>query len=83
MRYLIMCRSLTYAQRSSRVLEKAGITSGIQKAPSGLSKSGCSYCVTVSYNRFQQALNIIKREGLLQGKVFELDNAGNVREVII
>ena len=29
---LIMCRSLTYAQRSSQVLERAGITATVLKA---------------------------------------------------
>lgn len=83
MRYLIMCRSLTYAQRASRVLEKAAITVGIQKAPNGLSKNGCSYCVTVSDNKVQKAIQVLKREGLLQGKIYEQDAAGNYREVIL
>ena len=36
---LILCRSLTYAQRSSRVLERAGIT-----APSRCRSGECSWC---------------------------------------
>ena len=35
---LIMCRSLTYAQRSSQVLERAGITATVLKAPQSVSK---------------------------------------------
>lgn len=42
---LIMCRSLTYAQRSSQVLERAGITATVLKAPQSVSKTGCTYCV--------------------------------------
>ena len=42
---LILCRSLTYAQRSSRVLERAGITAVVRKAPLCVSKTGCTYCV--------------------------------------
>lgn len=42
---LILCRSLTYAQRSSRVLERAGITAAVLKAPLSVSKTGCTYCV--------------------------------------
>ena len=42
---LILCRSLTYAQRSSRVLERAGITAVVHKAPLSVSKTGCTYCV--------------------------------------
>lgn len=83
MRYLIMCRSLTYAQRASRALEKSGIGSGVIKAPAGLTGNGCSYCVTVSLSRGQRAVNILRSENLLQGKIF-LQNADNsTREVTL
>ena len=36
-RYLIMCRSLTYAQRASSALERAGITAVVARALSVLS----------------------------------------------
>ena len=47
---LILCRSLTYAQRSSRVLERAGITAVVRKAPLSVSKTGCTYCVKPNWN---------------------------------
>ena len=49
MRYVFMCRSLTYAQSAARVLEKNAISASVKKAPTGLSGSGCSYSVSVSY----------------------------------
>ena len=83
MRYLIMCRSLTYAQRASRALEKSGIGSGVIKAPAGLTGNGCSYCVTVSLSRGQRAVNILRSENLLQGKVFLQNNDNSTREVTL
>ena len=41
--YLLMCRSLTYAQKSVKLLERSGITAAVVKAPQGLSSSGCGY----------------------------------------
>ena len=38
--YLIMCRSLTKAQSSARLLESAGITASVVKAPQELSGAG-------------------------------------------
>ena len=70
MRYLIMCRSLTYAQRAARALERSGIGTGVLKAPAGLTGNGCSYCVAVSAAKGQRAVNILRSENLLQGKVF-------------
>lgn len=70
MRYLIMCRSLTYAQRAARALERSGIATGVIKAPAGLTGNGCSYCVTVSATKGQRAVKILRSENLLQGKVY-------------
>ena len=69
LQYLIMCRSLTYAQRASKALEKAGITAIVSKAPHGSSASGCAYCVKVSEKRMTDALRILKINGLGPGKI--------------
>ena len=45
--YLLMCRSLTYAQKSVKLLERSGITAAVVKAPPGLSRSGCGYAVSL------------------------------------
>ena len=37
MRYVFMCRSLTYAQSAARMLEKNAISASVKKAPTGLS----------------------------------------------
>lgn len=83
MRYLFMCRSLTYAQRASKVLERSGITATVAKAPSGLGKSGCAYCVSVALNRGEKAADILRREGLLQGKIYEQQADNTYQEVML
>lgn len=81
MRYLIMCRSLTYAQKAARLLERNGINSGIRRAPQELSGSGCSYSLSVRENKAVKAVAILRNENLLWGKIYELSHDGNVREV--
>lgn len=81
MRYLIMSRSLTYAQRAARVLEKYGISAGVIKAPAGLSGNGCGYSVAVSSNRGHKAIDILRKEGLLQGKVYLQKADNSIEEV--
>ena len=39
--YLIVCRSLTYAQRTASALERAGITAHILRSPKMISGEGC------------------------------------------
>lgn len=83
MRYLIMCRSLTYAQRAAKILERHAISAGVTRAPAGLSGNGCSYCVTVSYGRGIAAADILRREGLLQGKIYQQNTDGMIKEVFL
>ena len=83
MRYLIMCRSLTYAQRAAKILGRHAISAGVTRAPAGLSGNGCSYCVTVAYGRGIAAADILRREGLLQGKIYQQNTDGTVKEVFL
>ncbi len=62
--YLIICRSLTYAQRSARVLERAGISGYVMRAPKSVVGEGCSHCVRVAEKWLAPALAALKREGL-------------------
>ena len=78
--YLIMCRSLTYAQRSAKLLERSGITAGVVKAPQKLSTGGCGYAVLL-HGRFDEAVLILKRNNLLTGKLFSRRDNGEYTEV--
>ena len=78
MRYIIMCRSQTYAQR---LLERSGITAPMSRAPQGLSGTGCAWCVRVNEARFQQALGVLRRSGASFGKLFREEEDGKYSEV--
>lgn len=80
-RYLIMCRSLTYAQRASSALERAGITAVVARAPQGLTRNGCGYCVSVSGNRLDAALPVLERANVPRGKVYRAEPDGRYVEV--
>lgn len=81
MRYIIMCRSQTYAQRASRLLERSGITAPISRAPQGLGSSGCAWCVKVAGARFVQAVGMLRRAGVPLGKLYREEEAGCYSEV--
>ena len=81
MQYLIMCRSLTYAQRSAALLERNGITASVVKAPQGLSSSGCGYAVSL-YRHFEEAKNLLKTSGMINGKVFKRMENGEYQEIV-
>jgi len=80
MQYLIMCRSLTSAQRASLFLERKGINTSIIKAPQGLSTSGCAYALSLN-KHFAEASLLLKNNGLLSGKRFVRIGNGDYSEV--
>ncbi len=79
--YLLTCRSLTYAQRTAKVLERAGITAIVTKVPQLLSSDGCGYCVKISSKNISNALVACKNAELYPIKVFVLYADGNYGEV--
>jgi len=81
--YLIMCRSLTYAQKAARALERAGVTASILRAPKEISKEGCAYCVKVSARKLEVALDVLKAAGARIGRVFRKEENGEMHEVTL
>ena len=57
--YLIMCRSLTYAQRVSNALERAGMPARVLRSPGEISPTGCSYSVKIAARNLARALTIL------------------------
>ena len=78
---LILCRSLTYAQRAAHTLERAGITATVRKAPQGASDRGCTYSVKLRTSALERALQILKNAGVPFGKQFHIAADGSLREV--
>ncbi|MEG0035365.1 MAG: DUF3343 domain-containing protein [Oscillospiraceae bacterium] len=81
LQYLLMCRSLTYAQRASRTLERVGITAVITKAPKSATGSGCNYCVKVSEQKLAPSLRALREARLDPLRVFLISMDGSVSEV--
>lgn len=79
--YLIICRSLTYAQRTARVLERAGVIGHIMRTPKLISKEGCNYCVKISEQKLTDALKLLQREGMTPKQVYLQNADGAYREV--
>lgn len=78
--YLILCRSVTSAQRCAKALESSLIRASVTKAPRGLTSAGCSYALLL-HGKLEDALALLKRKDLPFGKVFEREANGEYREV--
>ena len=79
--YLILCRSLTHAQRSASALNRAGIPAHVLRCPKGISTEGCSHCVKITKRILDRAMEALRQAGLTPKHVFEHDGAGGFEEV--
>lgn len=81
--YLILCKSLTYAQRTASALERAGIRAHIQRIPQMISQSGCSHGVKIAGRSLTSALTTLQRAGLSPTRLFITEGDGSYREVFL
>ena len=79
--YLIVCRSLTYAQRTAAALERAGISARTLRLPKSVSSEGCSHCVRISGRDLDLALVVLRRGGLEPKRVFAAQKDGSYMEM--
>lgn len=83
MSVLIMFRSLTYAQRGARALERSGISASLTKAPLETTDRGCTYCVRVSEQTLPAALRALERQGIARGRIMRSIDDGGYRELSV
>ena len=75
--YLIIARSVTYAQRIERVLSRAGIRSLVVRAPLELTKGeGCAYAVRLAADAMPAARKLLVENGLRQVRYLRSDTSG-------
>ena len=76
--YLLIARSVTYAQRMQRTLGRAGIRCRIFRAPRDLTDLGCAYAAEIPAAGLNAALSALHREGLDPVEVFLTRSGGEV-----
>lgn len=79
--YLIICRSLTYAQRTAAALERSGITARLLRSPRSIAGEGCSHSVKISQRSLPDALRVLRRVGLTPRQIFITAGDGSYQEV--
>lgn len=77
----LICRSLTYAQRTASALGRAGISAYVTRIPRAISGDGCGYAVKVSQRKRSDALRVLSRVGIAPLRIYALEPGGTYREV--
>ena len=81
--YLIVCRSLTYAQRTAAALERAGISTRTLRSPKSISSEGCSHCVRIARRDLDGALMVLRQARLEPKRVFAAQSDGSYTEILL
>ena len=81
--YLIVCRSLTYAQRTAEVLERGGVPARVLRSPKQIAGEGCSHSVKISQRYLSEALALLYRADLMPKRVFSKEDGRGYEEVAL
>lgn len=79
--YLLLCRSITHAQRMNSALERVGVRGWISRPPVGLTDKGCSYAVRIGKPYLDAAMQQLYALQLLPERVFLSVGDGSYREI--
>ena len=64
MHLILICRSLTTAQRGAKVLQRAGIFAAVIKAPQSANPGGCTYGIKIAQRNYEAASQTLERAGI-------------------
>ncbi len=71
MHYILMCRSLTTAQKAAHTLQRAGIYAVVTKAPQSANPGGCTYGVKIAERNMTSAMRELSAAGIRIEKTLE------------
>ncbi len=76
MHIVLMCRSLTSAQKAARIIQNHGIFAVVTKAPQSANPGGCTYGVKVAERNREAAEEILARAQIQVLQAVELPDIG-------
>ena len=71
MHYILMCRTLTTAQKAAHLLQRGGVYAAVTKAPQSANPNGCTYGVKVAERNLSSALTMLESAGIPVEKTLE------------
>ena len=81
--YLITFRSVTYAQRGERVLNRAGERCSLKRTPRWMEEQGCGYSLRLQTDNIERAVTLLRGEQLPMRKVYLRREDGSLEEITL
>ena len=78
--WLITFRSVTFAQRAERALQRRHLPCQIQRTPKHLTERGCGYCLRMRGADVPSAVDWLHREKISYEKIYAIREDGSTEE---
>lgn len=79
--YYITFRSITFAQRAERILNRQNIRCSIRRTPRWMEEQGCGYYLRIRHADIEAVLDLLYSQHISYKKMYvQLDN-GEMQEV--
>lgn len=79
----ITFRSVTPAQRGERILRGGGVDCALRRTPRWMEERGCGYCLRLKTQAAQQAVQLLRSNGVNFSKVLSVSEQGSVEELVL
>ena len=81
--YLITFRSVTYAQRGERLLNRWGERRSLKRTPRWMEEQGCGYSLRLQTDNIERAVILLRGEQLPMRKVYLRREDGSLEEITL
>lgn len=78
---LLTSKSVTYAQRIEKTLERNGISARIVRPDTELTRGSCAYAVNISQAFLPEAIEVLKMNKIFPVSVILVERDGVYREI--
>ena len=81
--YYLTFRSVTFAQRGEKLLQKSGIRCILLRTPRWMEEQGCGYSLLLPCRQMGYAVELMRQQGITYRKVYTLGENGNTEETML
>ena len=79
--YLITFRSVTYAQRGERLLNRGGFSCSLRRTPRWMEEQGCGYSLRLQTRQISEAVQLLRQEQIPLRKVYRQNGDGTLEKI--
>ena len=79
----ITFRSVTYAQRSERLLQQKGIRCNLLRTPRWMEEQGCGYCLRLQIRDGSEAVSLLREHQMPLRKTYIQMFDGQLEETVL